>query len=205
MAGGGAEAKAVGKAAEGVVAKAVGASVRDAEKVVARDAARGAEKQVGRDVERGLAPEVRDTLGRTFDNAHPGPLTPGEAGTFTDGRYTVGVTHDAQNFYRAGDATAPHDPHLGQYFTDTPPESVEAVRRESAVKEVWTDADGKVTGRSPLNTGYEVQFPPGTVYYYGEVASQGGRYTGGGMQYYIRRPWEMDPKPPKISEWPLKP
>ena len=145
-------------------------------------------------------------LGRTFDNEHPGAAEPerGRARS-PDGRYTVGRTEETRTFYRAGDQAAPRDPHLGQYWTDTRPESVEAVRRDSAVKEVWTDSEGNVTGRSPLNTGYAAEFPPGTTYYYGEVASQGGKYTGGGMQYYIRRPWEMNPKPPKVSEWPLKP
>lgn len=189
MAGGKAEARVAEKAVEGVVAKVVKGSVRDAEKVGVKDG--------GRDL-------ARD-VGKTFDNAHPGPLSPGKASTFADGRYEVGVTKDARTFYRAGDSGAAHDPHLGQYFTDKPPSSVEQVRRESAVKEVWTDEHGKVTGRSPLNTGYGVEFPPGTVYYYGKVADQGGKYVGGGMQYYIETPWLMDPKPPKVSEWPLKP
>jgi hypothetical protein len=197
--------KAVERAAEGVIAKALKDSVRDAEEVVARDAAKDSAKAAGRDAGKDTAQDLDSVIGRTFDNEHPGPLSPGEAGTFTDGRYTVGRTEETRRFYRAGDQNAPQDPHLGQYWTDTRPESVEAVRRESAVKEEWTDAEGNVTGRSPLNTGYAAEFPPGTTYYYGEVASQGGKYTAGGMQYYIRRPWELVPKPPKVSEWPLKP
>lgn len=201
MAGGEAEARIAEKAAEGLIAKAAKSSLRDAESV-----AEHAAEDAGRDVTKDLSPELRDAVGKTFDEAHPGPLSTDVAKTFKDSKYTVGVTDETRTFYRAGDSGATKgSPHLGQFWTDTPPESVEAVRRDLAVKEVWTDEHGTVTGKSPLNTGYEVQFPPGTVYYYGEVASQGGKYLGGGMQYVIERPWEIHPEPPKVSEWPLKP
>lgn len=205
MPGGEAAARAGEHAAEGIIAKAAKSSLRDAESVAERTAM-SATSDVTRDVTKDLSPELRDAIGKTFDEAHPGPLSEDLAKTFKGGRYTVGVTDQARGFYRAGDAGATRGaPHLGQFWTDAPPESVTTVRRDLAVKEEWTDAAGNVTGRSPLNTGYKVEFPPGTVYYYGEVASQGGKYVGGGMQYVIREPWTIRPQPPKISEWPLKP
>lgn len=197
MVGGEAAARVGEEAAEGIIAKAAKNSLRDAESVA---------EHATEDVTKKLSPELREAVGKTFDEAHPGPLSEDMAKTFKDSKYTVGVTDETRTFYRAGDAGATRgSPHLGQFWTDEAPESVEAVRRDLAVKEEWTDAAGNVTGRSPLNTGYQVEFPPGTVYYYGEVASQGGKYVGGGMQYVIEKPWTIHPEPPKISDWPLKP
>ena len=79
MAGG----KAVERAAEGVIAKALKDSVRDAEEVVARDAAKDTAGSAARDAGKDTAHDLDDVLGRTFDNEHPGPLSPSEASTFT--------------------------------------------------------------------------------------------------------------------------
>ena len=196
--------RAVEEAAEGVIAKALKGSVRDAEDIVARDAAKDTTGAATRDAGSHSARDLDQLVGRTFDNEHPGPLSPSEAGTFTDGRYTVGRTEQTRTFYRAGDQGAPRNPHLGQYWTDTRPESVEAVRRESAVKEVWTDSGGNVTGRSPLNTGYAAEFPPGTTV----APLRRGREPG--RQVHRRRHAVLHPPPlgaePRSSRrWPSGP
>jgi len=199
----GAEGKAVGKVAEGVIAKALKDSVRDAEqvaKVGARDMLGKTAKDYSEKLTKPLSAELRDSLGKTFDDSMKGPLDEGMASTFKDGRYTVGMTDEPRRFMRAGDAEAARTPHLGQFWTDTPPESVDAVRRDLAVLPEWPGG-----GKSPLNTGYDVEFPAGTVFYYGEVASQGGKYVGGGMQYLIRTPWMIKPEPALRTHWPLKP
>lgn len=194
MPGGGAAARE----AEGLIAKAVKVWARDAESVGGRALAHSAEGGAGRAAGRDVSRDV----GRVFDGAHPGPLgTHGAANTFTDGRYFAGELEHDTMLYRAGDAQAVRgESHLGQYWTDTPPESVGAVRRDMAVMETWPSGD-----TSPLNTGYAVMMPQGTRYYYGEVASQGGRYTGGGMQYHVQQPWNMYPRPRKLYEYPLPP
>lgn len=207
MAGEGAEERIAGKAVEGVIAKAVGSLVRDAEDVTDRAGARVAADTVDTAAKRAAADDpLAAAVGSTFDNAHPGPLSPKLADTFTDGRYEVGVTGEHAVYYRGGDKYATRgDPALGQFYTDYPPASVSELRRDLAVKEEWTDEEGNVTGRSPINTGYAIEMPPGTYYFKGETASQGGPYVGGATQYVFPEPWNYDPPPRKVAEWPLDP
>jgi hypothetical protein len=218
VAGGEAEARIAGKAAEGVIARTVGSMVRDAEAPAARAAADAADTAAGtaaRDATRTAATHapgtsgeanLADLVGHTFDAEHPGPLNEKYAGTFADGRYEVGVTGEHETYYRAGDMYNGRDrPELGEFWTDYPPSSVSEVRRDLAVKEEWTNAEGDVIARSPVNNGYAVEMPPGTYYYKGETASQGDPYTGGATQYVFPEPWSYDPPPVKQGEWPLKP
>lgn len=200
--------KAFGHAAEGVIAKAVrplarvakGPGAAGAAKVGARDMLGKDASHFADDLTRPLSAEVRDALGKTFDDTAPGPLDRGLASTFTDGRYTVAMTDEPRRFFRAGTETSSRDPHLGQFWSDQPPASVAEVRRDYAVREEWPDG-----GRSPLDTGYDVEFEPGTVVYYGEVAPQGPGYPGGAMQYLIQKPWDLRPKPAPVDHWPLRP
>lgn len=205
MVGGGAAARGGEEIARGLIAKAAKSALRDAEraevKVGARDVLGKSAKEFDESLTKDLSASVRDGLGKTFDDAHPGPLRPDQASTFKDGKYTVGMTDETRRFMRAGDAQATNgNPHLGQFWSDTRPQSVETVRRDMAVLPEWPGG-----GKSPLNTGYDVAFPPGTVFYYGEVADQGGKYVGGGMQYLIQAPWMSEPKPLLLDSWPLKP
>jgi hypothetical protein len=147
-----------------------------------------------------LSAELKGALGKTFDDTVKGPLDKDLAATFKDGKYTVGITDEPRRFMRAGDADAARSPQFGQFWSDEAPESVTAVRREFAVLPEWPGG-----GKSPLNTGYDVEFPAGTVFYYGEVAPQGAGYPGGAMQYVIKTPWAIRPEPPLRNHWPLKP
>jgi hypothetical protein len=186
-------------AAKHVAAPTV-AGAESSVKVGAQDVLGKTADQLPASATQGLSAELRDSVGHTYDNAHPGPLTE-YADTFTDGRYTVGVTTEPRRFMRAGDAGATRgDPALGQFHTDTPPESVSQVRHDLAVLPEWPNG-----AKSPLNTGFDVEYPAGTVFYYGEVGPQGPGYPGGGMQYLIKTPWDIRPLPVEQSRWPLKP
>jgi hypothetical protein len=145
----------------------------------------------------------------TFGRNEPlgdGGLPPNLAQTFGDNPYRLGTTNQTTTFYRAGDSAAQRgDPSLGQFWTTDPPSSVSQVRRDLAVREEWLDDAGNVTGRSPLNTGYEVQFPPGTSVAVGRTGPQGPGYPGGGRQVIIQQPWNMDPPPVTVDQFPLDP
>jgi len=198
--GGGGAAREGERVAEGIIAKAAKDWMRDAESVGGRALADSAED--------GGRAAVRDTttdVGKVFDNDHVGPLGTGNpANTFTDNRYFVGELEHDQVFFRAGDSAAARgDPALGQFWTSTAPESVSSVREDLAVLPEWPGGTS-----SPLNTGYAVTMPKGTRYYYGEVgpqAYQGVDLPGGGMQYYIEKPWDLYPPPRKLYEYPLPP
>jgi hypothetical protein len=127
------------------------------------------------------------------------------ADTFGDNPYRIGTTTEPATFYRAGDSAATGDPSLGQYWTTEPPSSVAQVRTDLAVREDWVDGAGNVTGHSPLNTGYEVEFPAGTPVAVGNTGPQGPGYPGGGQQVIIQQPWKMDPPPVLVNQWPLNP
>ncbi|MED1601772.1 T7SS effector LXG polymorphic toxin [Alkalihalophilus marmarensis] len=127
----------------------------------------------------------------SFDN--PGPLAnfrgqPNQ--NFYGGRYDVEVLSESKSFYRAGDSTNP----LGQWFTETPPNSAAQVRINTAVKEQWLDKNGVLTGTSPLNTVYKIDIPAGTTIYKGPVGTQGDIYQGGLdiNQIYIKEPWNIE-------------
>jgi hypothetical protein len=127
----------------------------------------------------------------SFDN--PGPLSEfrGQPHTnFYGGRYDVEVLNESKRYFRAGDANTP----LGQWFTETPPNSVAEVRINTAVKEQWLDKNGVLTGSSPINTVYEIEIPIGTTIYKGPVGPQGGIYQGGLNvdQIYIKEPWNIE-------------
>lgn len=183
------------------------------------------------DKAKGLFKKVTSRLGRrgarSLDELASGGLrtvdwTPGQFGrgeplgdgglpssigdTFGDNPYRLGTTTEPTTFYRAGDSAATSgDPSLGQYWTTDPPTSVSQVRSDLAVREEWLDDAGNVTGRSPLNTGYEVEFPPGTPVAVGNTGPQGPGYPGGGQQVVIQQPWNMDPPPVTVQQWPLDP
>lgn len=138
-----------------------------------------------------------------YDN--PGPLNniKGQPNSnFYGGRYDVEVLKEPKIFYRAGDSTNP----LGQWFTETPPESIAKVRIDTAVKHQWIDNNGVLTGTSKLDTVYKIEIPAGTTVYSGPVGNQGGIYQGGinVNQIYINKPWEMGDKVIILDSIPLK-
>ena len=125
---------------------------------------------------------------------NPGPLADingNPAGNFSSGKYNSEVLQVDTIYYRAGEDGKP----LGQWFTDSPAESVAKVRIDLAVKEQWIDPiTGSITGTSTVNTNYAIKIPKGTTVYTGPVAYQGGVYLGGPdiMQTYIQAPWTLD-------------
>jgi len=145
----------------------------------------------------------------TFNSVeNPGPLAsmPGTpAANFYSGQYNMSVSSDVATLYRAG-SSAPGSSELGQWFTTEPPQSVAQVRIDSAVQPQWIDpATGVLTGESPIDTVYGIQFPPGTTMYNGPVGYQGGVYLGGPNtnQIFISQPWNI-PGVQVISRTPLK-
>lgn len=116
---------------------------------------------------------------------NPGPLAENgnAADAFYGGRYNVRVLDEDIVLYRAGDSKNP----LGRWFTETPPESEIKSRIDYAIKPVWTDPDGRITGTSDLEKGYAIKIPKGTTVYEGPVRGQGGGFAGGPdiIQIYV--------------------
>jgi len=94
--------------------------------------------------------------------------------------------------YRAGKAGSGRSA-LGQWFTRNPIISEAQGRLDLAVKPQWLDANGELTGTSPLESVYAVKIPKGTTVYEGPVGYQGGAYLGGQdiMQIYVHQPWAI--------------
>jgi filamentous hemagglutinin len=137
---------------------------------------------------------------------NPGPLAsmPGTpAANFYSGQYNMSVSDDVTTLYRAG-SSAPGS-ELGQWYTTEPPQSMAQVRIDSAVQPQWIDpVTGVLTGESPIDTVYGIQFPAGTTMYNGPVGYQGGVYLGGSdkNQIFIFQPWNI-PGVQVISRTPL--
>ena len=118
-----------------------------------------------------------------YDTINTGPLDDSLAGTFSGGRYTEIVLESDVELNRAGTADVP----LGQFFTQTSPDSVLKTRIDSAILPEWPGG-----GKSPLDTSFEIKIPAGTKVYVGEVSSQGGFYIGGTQQIVVPKPWLLD-------------
>lgn len=127
---------------------------------------------------------------------NPGPLAEMRgkpAKNFYGGRYNAEVLTEDRVLYRAGNSKEA----LGQWFSETPPESVIKTRIDMAVRPQWIDPKtGVMTGESVLDTTYAIKIPKGTTIYTGPVGGQGGIYCGGPdkFQIYIREPWNLDVK-----------
>ena len=95
---------------------------------------------------------------------------------------------------------------LGQWFTESPPNSVANVRIDTAVKPQWIDRNGSFTGASNIDRVYKIEIPAGTTIYSGPVGNQGGIYQGGmnTNQIFIKRPWEFGDKITILGSSPLK-
>ncbi|MCF2872993.1 DUF637 domain-containing protein, partial [Octadecabacter sp. G9-8] len=123
------------------------------------------------------------TVNGQYTAINPGPLDDGLAGTFSGGRYTEVVLDQDIILNRAGTRDTP----LGQFFTQSAPDSVISTRIDSAVLPEWPGGS-----TSPLDTAFEVRIPAGTKVYVGEVSSQGGFYVGGTQQIVVPKPWLID-------------
>lgn len=178
-------AAAGAKGAEGLTALAGGERAAVATDRLAQGGA-GAERAAARSYEFDMV----NNPGPLADDWLPGDPPP-PAATFAGGKYDVDVRDSDRVLYRAGDSTGNG---LGQFFTETPPQSVASVRIDSAVRPQWLDAEGGWQGASPIDSVFEVKVPAGTETFVGPVANQGGVHVGGqGMeQVFIRKPWLID-------------
>ena len=138
-----------------------------------------------------------------YNVINPGPLEKlGQNSNFYGGRYNIEVLKVDKIFYRGGDSKGSP---LGQYFTETPPESIIKVRIDSAVKPYWITPEGHYNGKSPINTVYVVKIPAGTTIYKGPVGYQEGVYLGGlrTEQIFIEKPWNLK-EIEVINHYPLR-
>ncbi|MGW6707308.1 DUF6531 domain-containing protein [Streptomyces sp. NPDC054956] len=137
--------------------------------------------------------QVHTMVGYTYNMVtNPGPLAQmrnNPAANFRSGQYNAYTLPEDTIFYRGGDSSGSH---LGQWFTRNPPAGEMEVRVDSAVKHIWQDGAGRITGTSVIDAVYTVKIPAGTTVYGGPVATQGGMYSGGGYQYFIPEPWLID-------------
>jgi len=124
---------------------------------------------------------------------NPGPLAIGDdpqINNFYGGRYNKRILEKPEVYFRAGDSG--YEKEFGSYYRKDFPKSSIQVRTDSAVKLYWTDEDGVLTGTSPLNRVYMIEFPAGTEIYEGPIGYQEGRYLGGleNEQIYIEKAWK---------------
>ena len=200
MAGGEAESRVVGKAAEGVIARVVGSMVRDAEAPIAKAAATDVAGDTAGSAERTAAENASKYEFNMVDN--PGPLADNGAESpalnFAGGRYNEEVLPEDTVLFRAGNDTNP----FGQYFTRQPPSSELQTRIDGAVEWAWRDREGNITGYSDLTHGYALRIPKGSTVYSGPTASRGGILVGGKEQIYVRAPWDLEGVE-VLDKWPL--
>ena len=124
---------------------------------------------------------------------NPGPLAEMEgnpASNFAGGKYNEVTLTEDTTFYRAGKSDTP----LGQWYTETPVDSVAQARIDLAIKPQWIDPQtGALTGTSVIDSNFAVSIPAGTTVYTGPVGYQGGVYLGGNTtQVFIPTPWNID-------------
>jgi RHS repeat-associated protein len=155
------------------------------------------------------SPQGRRNAPRAFEFdmvRNPGPLADlrgNPAANFAGGKYNATTLDHDVTLYRAGKAGGGKNG-LGQWFTRDPILSEAQGRLDLAIKPQWTDANGALTGTSPLQSAYAVRIPKGTTIYEGPVGYQGGPYLGGQdiMQIYVHQPWTI-PGVQVLSETPL--
>jgi hypothetical protein len=123
-----------------------------------------------------------------YDKMHPGPLSyPGmspndtPAAGFFGGQYEEIVLDSDRTYYRVASAReADGGPSkLGRWYTEQPLQSDMQLRMDTAVKPVWQDKDGRITGTSLSEMAIVVRVPKGTKVYRGPVAAQGMAHLGG--------------------------
>lgn len=83
---------------------------------------------------------------------------------------------------RAGTSQKP----FGQSFSFEKPVSEIQTRIDKAIKPVWPSG-----GLSPIDTGFGIKIPRGSIVHVGDVANQGGVFLGGTRQVVIEAPWQI--------------
>ncbi|MFK5634233.1 hypothetical protein [Ornithinimicrobium sp. LYQ103] len=134
-------------------------------------------------------------------NSHaPTPAPPAStladeiAATFRGSRSRALVLTADTVFYRAGTRGRP----FGQFLSTDKPVSVMQTRIDKAIPVVWSNGTP-----APLDTGFAIRIPRGTVVYSGDVASQGGIYVGGTNQIFVSQPWTI-PGAAIVDSWTLR-
>jgi hypothetical protein len=147
-----------------------------------------------------LLPDGTPRLGGwQYDLLSPGPLNSTDAQNFAGGQYSQGIAGQeglplGDNVpvlvYRSTDnpdpmATGPN----GTYYSILPQVGGLQSAIDNAVNPNWGAAG--TPGGNPNSNGlglsntYCVELPPGTVYFYGPISSQGGAWVGGGVQVFV--------------------
>jgi len=122
-----------------------------------------------------------------YDALHPGPLTDPNnvrgslASGFFGGKYDEVVLDTDRIYYRVATAkeAAGGPTRLGRWYTESPPLSDMQLQIDSAVKPIWRNPRGEVTGVSPPEVVMTIRVPKGTRIYLGPVAPQGHAHLGG--------------------------
>jgi hypothetical protein len=111
---------------------------------------------------------------------NPGPLLPREVSSFRSGTYTEMVAQQPTMLYRVYGGTANQ---IGGYWTLIPPYGPVQSIIDSALLPQW--------GNSAINV-VKIEIPPGTTYFIGAAAPQGG-LVGGGNQVVFPPGFRVDP------------
>ncbi|WP_449412391.1 two-partner secretion domain-containing protein [Pandoraea soli] len=115
----------------------------------------------------------------SFTPLNPGPLSPDIANTFRSGTYTQIVAEQPTTLYRVYGGAANQ---LGGFWTSTPPAGPVQSIVDSALLPQW--------GNTATNV-VKIEIPPGTVYFTGVAAPQGG-LVGGGNQVVFPAGFRVD-------------
>lgn len=107
-----------------------------------------------------------------YNPLNPGPLSPNVANTFRSGTYREVITTEPVTLYRVFGGSAGPD---GAYWTRTKPEGPVQSIIDSALNPEWGN---------PATSVIKLDVPPGTRFYEGVAAPQGG-LVGGGNQIYL--------------------
>jgi len=138
---------------------------------------------------------VWPSTGWQYNMVNPGPLDPKIAGTYAGGQYSMGAVGEGglgieSAAYRVSDNPDPTaQGSNGTFYAMTPQVGGLQTAIDYAINPNWGAAG--TPGGNPNSNGLGlsnvgcVYFQPGTIYFIGPTASQGGAWVGGGIQIYV--------------------
>lgn len=132
-------------------------------------------------------------LGR-YDYLNPGQLPNDMSVTFIGSRYGSYKLLDDVILQRAGTKLKP----FGQSFSFDSPASEIQTRIDKAVLPRWPTG-----GTSPIDTGFAIRIPKGSIVHVGDVANQGKIFMGGTRQVVVQAPWSI-PGIEVVDSYPLQ-
>lgn len=118
----------------------------------------------------------------SHDYLHPGQLSNDMGVTFIGSRYKSYKLLDDFVLQRAGTKSKP----FGQSFSFDKPVSELQTRIDKAVLPKWPTG-----GVSPIDTGFGIKIPKGSIVHVGDVANQGEIFMGGTRQAIVQAPWSI--------------